>query len=239
MIRSIYSSISGLISQLIKKDSTASNIANINTPGYKSSRVNLANNGYGGVEVDAVEKNMTQCPIKPTGNPLDLAIEGEGFFQVRTQNGEMAYTRNGSFKVDGKGRLVTNNGDILIPELNIPNTASNISISKNGEVFALVYGQDNSTLLGSIKITSFSNPQGLVSIDNNSFQATKNSGEAIEGTPGTDLFGRIISGGLEVGNVNLLEELVDDISSSNAFKANIEALITSNEILGTILDIKK
>ena len=106
MIRAIYSSISGLISQLTKKDTTANNIANINTTGYKSSRVDLAENAKGGVEVDATNRMMTQGPIKVTGNPFDLAIEGNGYFQVSMPDGNSAYTRAGNFSLDSKTFII-------------------------------------------------------------------------------------------------------------------------------------
>ena len=235
MLDSIFSSLSGLNTASRKLQVSSNNLANIQTPGFKASRANIVSNQSGGARVASVQRLNTSGAFLPTGNALDVAIQGNGFFQITLGNGGTGFTRAGSFKVDSTGSLVTANGNPLLPQINIPGGASSVSISSTGTVSASVNGQVQT--LGQIQLATFQNPSGLSSLGNNVFGQTAASGAPIVSNPGAGGAGTVQSGFLETSNVDITEEIIQQILASNAFKANINAIRAADEMTGTILDI--
>jgi len=235
MLDSLFSSLSGLHTAGRKLQASANNLANIQTPGFKSSRVNIVDNASGGARVAGTQRSALQGPLVPTGNPLDVAVQGNGFFQVGLAGGGTAFTRSGNFKVDATGRLVTANGNPLLPEISIPGNAQNVSIGSDGRVTAVINGQTQT--LGQVQLARFSNPGGLTALGNNLFGAAAESGQPIVGGPGTGGLGTVQSGHLELSNVDITEEMVQQILAAQQFRANINAIRTADEMTGNVLDI--
>jgi flagellar basal-body rod protein FlgG len=235
MIDSLFSSLSGLNTASRKLQVSANNLANIQTPGFKSSRVNIVDSKSGDAQVAGTQRSTLQGPLVPTHNPLDVALQGSGFFQVGLSGGGTGFTRSGSFKVDATGWLVTANGNALFPEISIPGNAQNVSIGSDGRVTALINGQMQT--VGQIQLARFSNPGGLSALGNNLFGVTASSGQPIVGNPGTNGLGSVQSGSLELSNVDITEEMVQQILASLQFRANASAIRTVDELTGTILDI--
>ncbi len=161
-----------------------------------------------------MQKLFSTGEFKQTGNPLDMAIEGKGFFQVLTPSGELAYTRDGAFKTDSEGRLVTSDGYLLQPEITIPADYQEIVVGVDGTVSVVLPGQNEAQQLGQIQIVGFSNPAGLSSEGHNLYRPTASSGDAVTGTPGQDGLGGLASGILEMSNVQVVEEMVNMIVAS-------------------------
>ncbi|MCF8719178.1 flagellar hook-basal body protein [Nitrospina gracilis] len=235
MINSLFSSLSGLNAASRKLQASANNLANVQTPGFKSSHVTLADNASGGVRVSGVARTSLQGPLVPTNNPLDVAVQGNGFLQVALSGGGTGFTRLGALKIDGSGRLVTADGNPLIPEITIPGNAQVVSIGSDGSVSALVNGQTQT--LGQLQLAGFQNPAGLNSIGNGLFTVSGSSGQPIIGSPGTNSLGTLQSGSLELSNVDITEEIVQQILASNQFRANASAIRAADDMAGTLLDI--
>jgi flagellar basal-body rod protein FlgG len=236
-------------------DVIANNLANVKTTGFKRSRVDFQDLMYQdarnvgsavteendvptgtqighGVRTAAVYKIYTTGDIVRTGNSLDMAIEGEGFFPIQLPNGETAYTRAGSFKKDGEGRLVTSDGYPLEPEIVVPENATSIIVGKDGIVQAYLDGAaDQATDLGSIELARFSNPAGLKSIGNNLHLETTSSGQAIVDEPGNEGLGTLAQNFLEESNVSTMQEMVNMISAQRAYEINSKAIKTADEML--------
>ncbi len=236
MLDSIFSSLSGLNTASRKLQVSSNNLANVQTPGFKASRANIVDNQSGGARVAAVQRLNTSGSFIPTNNPLDVAIQGNGFLQVTLGTGGTGFTRAGSLKIDSNGRLVNSNGNPILPQINIPGNADSISISSTGTVSASVNGQVQT--LGQIQIATFQNPSGLSSLGNNVFGQSAASGAPIVSNPGAGGAGTIQSGFLETSNVDITEEMVQQIISGNSFKANANAIRAADEMVGTLLDIK-
>jgi flagellar basal-body rod protein FlgG len=179
----------------------------------------------------ATQRIFSQGDFQQTENPLDLVIEGDGFFQVQRSDGTTAYTRAGAFKKDGTGRMVTSDGSVLIPNIVIPADAKNITIGSDGTVTVTVAGQTAAVNVGSIQIAQFVNPGGLLSVGRNLFVSTPASGTATLGTPGTGGFGTLTQGFLELANVKVVDEMVNMITSQRAYEANSKAIQTADEML--------
>lgn len=238
MIGGISSALSALRAFSRKITNTANNIANINTTGFKKRVVSFQESGsFKGVQIASNQPVHTQGSLIPTNNPLNIAINGRGFLRVGLPNGGTGYSRDGSLKKDSTGRLVTLNGNPIQPEISIPGDATGVSISGSGQVSAIINGQ--SQVIGQIELSFFQNPGGLVSLGNNLFSASNASGPAVNGIPGTGGLGTILQGSIESSNVDIVEESVNLITASAGYKANIKAIKAQNELLGTILDIKK
>lgn len=254
MIRALWTASTGMDAQQLNMDVIANNLANVNTTGFKKSRADFQELLYQnvrtagsaassdnevptgiqvglGVRTAAVQRVFTVGDLQQTGNQLDLAIEGEGFFQVELPTGETAYTRAGSFKKDGTGRVVTSDGYPLIPELVIPENASKISIGEDGTVQVFLDGQQLGTDLGSIELTTFSNPAGLSSLGRNLQVETVSSGAPSTGIPGELGLGTLAQGFLEGSNVNLMEEMVNMIAGQRAYEVNSKVIKTADEML--------
>ena len=262
MLRSLYTAATGMIAQQTSIDVTSNNIANVNTVGYKKQRAEFADLFYQtmeyagtstsattasptgteiglGVRPTAVTKMFSQGNFKETGNNLDLAITGNGFFKVQLPDGTMAYTRNGSFKVDANGQMVTSDGYPLVPNIVIPPDAVQVSIGTDGTVSVLQAGQTNSSQIGQITLTNFVNPAGLHSLGDNNYINTSASGDPIEGIAGQNGLGQMRQGFVEMSNVQLVEEMTDLITGQRAYDANSKAITTSDEMLKTVNQLKR
>ena len=163
-----------------------------------------------------------------------MTIEGSGFFQVRQTNGDIAYTRDGSFELDNQGQLVTTSGYVVEPGITIPQNATRISVGNDGTVSVAVPGQLNETQVGQIQLAVFSNPGGLNAVGGNLFKATGSSGDPQVGTPDNEGYGKISQGFLEGSNVNVVEELVNMISAQRIYETNSKVITTADRMLGTI-----
>ena len=254
MIRALFSAASGMVAQQLNIDNVANNLANANTTGFKHRRVlfqdllyqNLIAPGNSsgqqtvfptglqlglGTRVVSNEVIFKQGDFVSTGNPLDLVIEGAGFFQVRLPSGELAYTRAGSFQLDRDGNLVTPNGDALDPNITIPPDARDISIADDGTLSFQQPGQTQAQQGGPIQLAGFQNPAGLLALGNNLFQPTEASGDAIVGEPGgQEGLGRLRQGFLENSNVSVVEEFINMIVSQRAYEANARVVRAADEM---------
>ncbi len=262
MIRSLYSAATGMEAQQINMDITANNLANVNTTGFKKSRADFQDLLYQtirvagstqaqgiqvptgiqiglGTRLAAVQKIFTQGDFHTTGNPLDLVIEGDGFFQVRLPSGELAYTRDGSLKKDSEGSLVTSDGYLVQPEISIPAEARQISIGKDGTVSALLAGQSAPEELGQLQLVKFLNPAGLENLGGNLFVQTAASGDPETGTPGEIGLGMLSSGSVEMSNVKVVEEMINLIIAQRAYEVNSKSIQTADEMLGIANNIRR
>ena len=254
MIRALFSAASGMVAQQLNIDNVANNLANANTTGFKHRRVlfqdllyqNLIAPGNSagqqtvfptglqlglGTRVVSNEVIFKQGDFVSTGNPLDLVIEGAGFFQVRLPSGELVYTRDGSFHLDRDGNLVTSNGDALDPNITIPPGALDISIADDGTLSFKQPGQTQAQQGGPIQLAGFQNPAGLLALGNNLFQPTEASGDAIVGEPGgQEGLGRLRQGFLENSNVSVVEEFINMIVSQRAYEANARVVRAADEM---------
>ncbi len=262
MIRALYTAATGMMAQQLQIDTTSNNIANANTIGYKKQRAEFADLMYQtmeyagtatslntssptgievglGVRPTAIAKEFTQGNFKETGNNLDMAITGNGFFQVELPDGSTAYTRDGAFKLDADGNIVNSDGDKLIPQITVPADTTSISIGTDGTVSVLEAGQTQMTQIGQIQLANFVNPAGLHSLGNNNYINTSASGDPIVGTPGLNGIGDIRQGFLEMSNVQLVEEMTDLIIGQRAYEADSKAITTSDQMLQTVNNLKR
>lgn len=257
MMRALHTAATGMRAQELNIDIIANNLANINTAGFKRRRAqfqdllyqNLRTAGSastGSTEVPtglqvglgskpvATEVLFQQGNFTVTNNPLDLAIEGAGFFQILLPDGELAYTRAGSFHLNREGQIVTADGNPLEPSITIPQNALSIDIGKDGTVSVTLPNQTAATQVGQIQIATFPNPAGLNSIGSSLFLPTTSSGEAIVGAPGTEERGTIIQGFLEQSNVNIVEEMVNMIISQRAYETNSRVIRAADDMLSQV-----
>jgi len=244
----------GLEAQQTRMSVTANNLANVNTTGFKRSRAvfedllyqtqsqaganssedTALNSGLTvgtGVRVVATEKIFNQGNVVQTGNNLDLAIEGQGFFQILTPDGTLAYTRDGTFQVNANGELVTAKGYALQPGISIPADAQSITVGRDGTVSVSQPGNAAATELGTIQLANFINPAGLQPIGQNLFNESGASGSPQTGTPGLNGLGGLAQGALETSNVNTVEELVNMIETQRAYEMNSKAISTAEQML--------
>lgn len=254
MIRALWTAATGMESQQFNIDVIAHNLANVNTSGFKKSMADFqdilyqtiqapgspssANTVYPtgmqvglGSRVAAVQKIFSQGDFMQTKNPLDLAIEGNGFYQITLPSGEIVYSRAGAFKVNNNGEVVNSDGFLMEPAITVPADALSITVGTDGTVSAIIAGQTTPQQLGQIQLAKFSNPAGLEAIGRNLFRPSEASGVATTGTPGTDGFGFIAQGYLEMSNVNVVEEMVAMITSQRAYEVNSRAIRTADEML--------
>ncbi len=254
MLRALYTAASGMNAQQLNIDNIAHNLANVNTIGFKSRRAdfqdllyqNLRQAGAAstantdipvglqiglGTKPVATEILLTQGDFSATENPLDMVIEGQGFFQVRRTDGQIAYTRNGSFHLDRDGNMVTADGDFLDPQISIPQDQLSVTIGADGTVSVLQAGQTQPQQVGRIEIANFQNAAGLQAIGKNLYLATQASGEPIVGTPGENGLGTLLAGFVEQSNVSVVEEMVNMIVSQRAYEASSKVIRTADEML--------
>lgn len=257
MIRSLNTAATGMAAQQENMDVIANNIANSQTAGFKKSRAEFEDllyhtkkepgavagaNSYSpngvqiglGTRTASVQKNFDMGAALTTKNPLDLQIEGPGFFQVLTPDGQTAYTRDGAFRKDTQGRVVDKNGNLLVPEINIPPDASGIEIRGNGEVVAYQGPNATPTTIAQLDIYNFVNPAGLKALGKNIFSQTPASGQAVQNRPGLNGVGYLAQGQLEASNVNIVDEMVDMIKAQRAFETNSKVIQTSDQMLQSI-----
>ena len=262
MIRSLYSAATGMVAQQTQIDVISNNLSNVNTVGFKKHRAEFADLMYQvaeyagtstsqnsisptgievglGVRPTAVTKLFNQGNFKETGNNLDLAITGNGFFQIQLPDGSMGYTRNGSFKVDNEGAVVNSDGYRLIPEIVVPADVTSVNIGTDGVVTVLQGGQQQANQIGQIDIVNFVNPAGLHSLGNNMFINTTASGDPIAGQPGLNGMGQTRQGFVEMSNVSLVEEMTDLITAQRAYEASSKAIQTSDDMLQTTNQLKR
>ena len=263
MERALRTAASGMFAQQLNIDVIAHNLANVNTTSFKRGRAEFQDLMYQilkapvsanqnentqspgeiqigtGVQVVATLRDFKQGDLQPTDNPLDVAINGDGFFQVRKPDGTIAYTRDGSFKLSRDGRLVNSTGYILEPEIIIPETAVAISISRDGIVEILNSGETEPVEIGRIELVKFVNPAGLRSIGNNLYVETQASGQPIFGTPGSEGFGELMQGYLETSNVDIVEEMVNMIIAQRAYEINSKTIKTVEEMLQMANNLKR
>lgn len=260
MIRALWTSTTGMGAQNLNMDVIANNLANVSTSGYKKSRADFQDLLYQqikvpgsptsdnttsptgiqvglGVRTAAVGKIFSQGELIQTGNELDIAIEGAGFLQIDLPNGNLAYTRAGTLKRDGDGRITTSDGYPITPEIVIPENSRRISISETGVVSAILGDDTESTELGNIELATFVNDAGLASIGQNLFRETDASGVATIGVPGDDGYGTLLQSYIEGSNVNMVEELATMITTQRAFEINSKAVTTSDEMMQTTTNI--
>lgn len=262
MLRSLFTSATGMIAQQTQVDVTSHNIANVNTMGYKKNRAEFADLMYQvmsyagtptstttthptgievglGVRPQAITKIHSQGYFKETGNNLDMVIAGNGFFQVQMPDGTTAYTRNGAWKLDSDGNIVNDDGLQLVPNITIPADATQISIGIDGTVSVLQPGAAEMQQVGQIEIVNFINPAGLHSSGDNLFLETGASGAPIIGIAGQDGLGQIKQGFVEMSNVQLVEEMTELITGQRAYEANSKAITTSDSMLQTTNELKR
>jgi flagellar basal-body rod protein FlgG len=236
MLGSIFSALSGLRNASQRLQNSANNIANLNTAGFKKSDVNSVENKSGGTRINDISRSDTQGLLIPTGNPLDLAIDGDGFFQVTNPNGGTSFIRSGSFKQDGEGNIVDASGNPLLPAVNVPGNNTGIRVESNGQI-SINVGR-KTEVAGQLQLANFQKPSGLTAAGGNLFNESAESGAPAAGNPGAGGLGKVRSGFLEGSNVDVTEEVVDQIVSKLVFKANINVIKANEEMLGRILDIK-
>ena len=257
-MRSLNIGASGMLAQQLNVETISNNIANLNTTAFKSSRpefqdllyqnerrVGTASSDAGttvpsgiqvglGVRTAAVYRNNTQGNLLPTSNPLDLAIQGIGFFQVTLPNNEIAYTRDGSFQLSQTGEIVTADGSEVQPGLTVPQAATSITVNTSGQVLVQVAGTVDPQTIGQLQTSQFPNVDGLQAIGNNLFTETTASGPPQAGTPGSTNFGTILQGFLETSNVNVVSEITNLITAQRAYEMNSRVVETSDQMLQTI-----
>jgi flagellar basal-body rod protein FlgG len=262
MIRSMWSAASGMQAQSMNIDVIANNIANVTTTGFKRSRAEFQDLLYEtmrpagssssentqvptGIQIGhgtrpvAVSKNFVGGEMQMTKNELDLAIEGDGFFQIIQTNGETAYTRAGSFKLDKDGRVVNPDGFLLEPAITIPSDAISVSVGMDGTVGVLQAGNAAPREIGTIQLARFVNPAGLQSVGKNLYLPTDASGLAIVGTAGKANFGTIAQGFLEMSNVSVVDEMVNMITAQRAYETNSKVVQTSDDMLQLANNLKR
>lgn len=248
MIQGFYSSASAMNGFQTALDNTSNNLANINTTAFKKNTVSfqdLVYNGFPGSQVGTGMKvaqisprGFDQGTINPTGNPMDLAINGKGFFVVQAVDGSIQYTRDGNFNRDAQGRLVNNQGAIVQPPIVFPTDTSSITFGVDGSVNIQRTSMPNQTTkIGQLQIAIFHNEEGLQQMSGNMFGETANSGPPVTGIAATGVFGQVQQFKLELSNVNLPTELTSMVSTQQGYVANSKALTTSNQILTSTMSL--
>jgi flagellar basal-body rod protein FlgG len=262
--RALRTAASGMYAQQINIEVISNNIANISTTGFKKNKAEFQDLMYqevnvnplssstpgvmenstnkiqvgNGVKPASAQKIFRQGDITPTNNPFDFAIQGEGFFQVKKSDGTFAYTRDGSFKVNAEGKLVTASGYILEPDFTLNSDVVGISVGKDGSVEAIQ--NDQSTIsLGTIELARFMNNGGLISIGDNLYVESPSSGQPILGTPGSQGFGEINQGYLESSNVDIVEEMISMIAAQRAYEINSKTVKTVEEMMTMANNLKR
>ena len=254
MIRSLWIAKTGLDAQQTQLDVVSNNLANVGTAGFKRSRAVFEDLLYQtlrqpgaqstqqtqlptglqlgtGVKPVASERIFTQGNLQQSANSLDVAINGQGFFQVQMPDGTTGYTRDGSFHMDSQGQLVTSGGYALQPAITIPANAQNITIGRDGIVTVTQQGQTAATQVGSLQLANFLNPAGLQGMGENLYTETASSGTPTTNAPGSNGLGTVQQGYVETSNVNVVEELVNMIQTQRAYEINSKAVQTSDQML--------
>ncbi|PIE03561.1 MAG: flagellar basal-body rod protein FlgG [Acidobacteria bacterium] len=261
MLRSLWTSQSGMTVQQINLDVIANNLANVNTVGFKKARPEFQDLLYQtlntpgsnnttttisptgvqvglGAKLVSTNRAFEQGSLKGTGRPLDLAISGDGFFEMTLPDGTQGYTRNGSFAKDENGNIVDASGNTLNPNITIPPSAVAVSVGKDGSV-TVDLGDGAPQNVGQIQLATFINPKGLKAIGDNLFQVTQASGDAIVGAPNDPGFGSIESRFLEMSNVDIAEEMINMITGQRAYEAVSRSIRTADQVLSELNSLKR
>ncbi|MDR0496236.1 MAG: flagellar basal-body rod protein FlgG [Treponema sp.] len=265
MVRSLWTGASGMIGQQANIDTISNNLANVNTAGYKKMRADFEDLIYQtvkvagtpatedtvvpvgiqmghGVKLADTQRVFTQGALQNTEVATDIAIQGEGFFRIQMYDGSWAYTRNGNFKVDETGRMVTSNGywllpDVIMPENFLPNS---INVTQDGRVSVIVPQIDDEPIqIGQIELYRFPNPVGLAAVGENLFKITAASGDPIAGRPGYEGMGQLAHKFLEMSNISVVREMVDLIVAQRAYEFNSRTIQTSDNMLATATGLKR
>ncbi len=262
MLRALSTASTGMEAQQTFIDNVANNLANVNTPGYKRGRVAFEDllyervNTFGaseatgggqplasqvghGVRLAGIQKVFAQGTTRETDNPLDLMIDGDGFFQIQMPDGSIAYTRDGSFNIDADGNIVKASGYLMAPNIAIPRETRQIDVKGDGTLSAVLASDPTPQSLGRLEIVRFVNPAGLEAIGHNLYRETAASGPPIPGSPGEEGFGTITSGFLEMSNVNVIEEMIAMITAQRAYELNSKAIQTADEMLDGVNQLKR
>lgn len=262
MMRALFTGALGMSAQQFRVDVTANNISNVNTTGFKKDRAEFQDIMYqqlrtpGGTSATGTQypvgnqvglgvlpiatyKQFSQGNPVYTGNPLDMAIEGEGFFQITLPDGRTAYTRDGAFKKDGNGNVLTNDGYFINPPITIPPDATEIVITRDGSFNVRIAESPQLTNLGQVQLARFVNPAGLTFIGQNLFLESEASGAPNIGTPNQGAYGGLRQNFIENSNVNIADELIQLILGQRAFEMNSKSVQTSDEMLGTAVNLKR
>ncbi|MBL8040242.1 MAG: flagellar basal-body rod protein FlgG [Chthonomonas sp.] len=262
MFRSLTSAGAGMVAQQQNLDVIANNLANVNTTGFKQQAAEFQDLMYAtyrasgaanagsvsapepvqvgtGSRLAATANSFRQGPLQATGNVLDLAIMGDGFFSLERPDGTTAYTRDGTFKMDANGLLVTNDGMSVSPNITIPTGATAITISNTGALSAILPGSNQPTTLGTLRLTMFANPAGLTRVGQNLYLPGGASGDPQEVEPGQSGSGLIQSGFTEGSNVQIVDEMVRMITAQRAYEINSKAIQTADDMLGVLVTLKR
>jgi flagellar basal-body rod protein FlgG len=260
MMRSLWIAKTGLDAQQLNLDVISNNLANVSTNGFKRSRAVFEDLLYQtmrqpgaqstqttqvpsgltlgtGTRPVSTERIYTQGSLQQTENPLDMAINGPGFFQIQMPDGTLAYTRDGAFQKDNTGQIVTSSGYPLSPAITVPQTATSLSISRDGVVTVTLPGAAAPTQLGTVQLATFINIGGLQSVGENLFIETASSGTPTPNTPGLNGTGLVNQGYVETSNVNVAEELVTMIQTQRAYEVNSKVITTSDSMLGRLVQM--
>ena len=262
MMRALWTAGSGMVAQQANIDVISNNLANVNTTGFKKIRTDFQDliyqtvrqagaetgpdtmlptgvqMGHGSRQV-ATQHIFTMGSLQSTGNSLDVAVQGDGFFQITMSDGTLGYTRDGTFKKDAQGRIVTSEGYLMEPQITIPTNATEVTISGAGVVTATIPGQTTPQTVGQIQIARFVNPAGLDSVGGNLLKETAASGAPVVGNPGSDGAGTLVQKYVEMSNVQVVEEMVNMIVAQRAYEINAKAVTTSDEMLSTANTMKR
>lgn len=264
MLKSLYTTATGMKAQQTMVDMIANNIANVNTAGFKKSQASFEDLFYvtlqspglargagdsavpigtqigSGTRLNGTTKVFTTGTLEITDRTLDLAIDGEGFFAVTLPDGSTGYTRDGNLQVNADGKLVTGQGNILLPEITMPNDTLEVAIDLEGRVNVRTAGNpDTSTLLGQIQLHRFINPSGLLATGSNVLRPTEASGAPISSTPGSIGLGQLKQGFIERSNVQIVNELVNLIVAQRAYEVNSRAIQASDQMLSTATNLSR
>ncbi len=261
MIRALHTAATGMASQEANVNTISNNLANVNTTGFKKARTEFDDLLYetvqeagarssgdseynvgiqvgSGSKVSATRKMHTQGSPQMTNNPYDLMVNGEGFFGVIGNNGEMKFTRDGSFNVDAQGNLVTRAGQRVFPGIVVPPNIMSINIAENGVVEAFLRNSPEPINLGQIPVFTFANPTGMRSEGGNLLAATQASGQAIQSVPGQDNAGIVMQGAIESSNVNVMNEMTDLIKAQRAYEMNSKVMGIADQMLQTVNNVR-
>ena len=262
MIKAMRTAATGMAGQQMNVDNIANNLANVNTSGFKRSKVEfqdvLYQNfrragsstsvgssapvglsiGYG-TRPAATVREYSTGDLQLTGNPLDIAVEGDGFFQIQLPDGSTGYTRDGALKLSAEGELVTTEGYFLLPEIAIPDDATAVAIGQDGVVEVQQFGQDAPTEIGQIELARFVNPAGLSAIGRNILLQTSASGDPTTDVAGQSGLGQLNQGYLEMSNVKVVDEMVNMIVAQRAYEMNSKAIQTADDMASVANNLKR
>ncbi len=261
-MRTLHIGATGMLAQQLMVETTANNIANVNTNGFKKSRAVFQDLFYQnfrevgtlssergtivpvgvqvglGVKTSGVYRVHGTGSLTGTDNPLDLSVNGRGFFRIGLPDGQVGYTRSGTFQLSGEGELVTVDGYRVLPSITVPSDATQITVNQNGQVQVSLDGQIDPQTVGQLQLAVFVNEGGLEARGDNLFLETPASGQAINGNPGDDGFGTILQGFLESSNVEAVEEITTMISAQRAYEMNSKVIETADQMAATVTNVR-